>query len=138
MPILMVIDHHQPQDRLNPQFSDIRQAGSTATIYMLPGARRARLDSAHKDHVLAATALMTASFRIPRVHSRSADDRAAAYLSRFRDVELLGQILSQAFEARHGHHLSRFGNREIVESISVADRLRAGRGPGCDHKRLIF
>ena len=56
---LVVIDHHEPQDRLRPQFSDIRRVGATATLYaeylaqgLLP------MDKARREHVLAATALM--------------------------------------------------------------------------------
>jgi nanoRNase/pAp phosphatase (c-di-AMP/oligoRNAs hydrolase) len=124
VPILMVIDHHQPQDRLTPQYSDIRQAGSTATIYTCYLERGAvELDSAQKDHVLTATALMHGILSDTQGFIRaSADDlHAAAYLSRFRDAELLGQILNQA-RSKHAMDIiyRALGNREIVESISVA------------------
>jgi nanoRNase/pAp phosphatase (c-di-AMP/oligoRNAs hydrolase) len=58
IPILAVIDHHQPQERLKPQFSDIRAVGSTATIYtgyLEQGA--VEMDSARKEHMLVATGL---------------------------------------------------------------------------------
>lgn len=124
VPILMVVDHHQPQDRLNPEFSDVRQAGSTATIYACYLEQGViELDSANKDHVLASTALMHGILSDTQgfIRASSSDLHAAAYLSRFRDAELLGQILSQA-RSKHAMDIiyRALGNREIVENISIA------------------
>jgi nanoRNase/pAp phosphatase (c-di-AMP/oligoRNAs hydrolase) len=124
VPILLVVDHHQLQDRLKAQFNDIRATGATATIYtsyLEQGALE--LDSARKEHVVAATALMhgilsdTAGF----VRAGGEDFRAAAYLSRFRDAEMLEQIMSQA-RSKHDMDIiyRALGNRVIAESVSVA------------------
>ncbi len=124
VPALIVIDHHEAQGRLEPEFSDIRATGATATIYAdyLEQGLLA-LDKSHKEHVVAATALMhglitdTAGF----VRAGEADFHAAAYLSRFRDADLLGQIMSQARSKRAMDIIRRaLGNRVMAESFSVA------------------
>ena len=33
VPLLIVVDHHEAQGRLQPAFSDVRRVGATATIY---------------------------------------------------------------------------------------------------------
>src|SRR5512139_731653 len=95
VPALIVIDHHELQDRLQPQFSDIRRVGATATLYaeylaqgLLP------MDKGRREHVLAATALMHGLITDTHglVRANADDFTAAAFLSRFRDVDLLEQI----------------------------------------------
>jgi nanoRNase/pAp phosphatase (c-di-AMP/oligoRNAs hydrolase) len=124
VPVLLVVDHHQLQERLKPEFSDIHQAGATATIYagyLKQGI--VELDTARKDHVMTATALMhgilsdTAGF----VRASAEDFEAAAYLSRFRDAELLEQIMSQARSKQAMNVIHRaLGNRVTIENFSIA------------------
>ena len=124
VPILIVVDHHKLQDRLKPEFSDIRGTGATATIYSDYLERGLlELDKTRKDHVVAATALMhgimtdTGGF----VQASAEDFRAAAFLSKFRDTDLIGQVISQA-RSRQVMEIIRqaLGNRVIAESFSIA------------------
>jgi nanoRNase/pAp phosphatase (c-di-AMP/oligoRNAs hydrolase) len=124
IPVLMVIDHHQPQKRLMPQFSDLQAVGSTATIYagyLECGA--VELDAARKEHVLVATALMHGIMTDTQgfVRASSEDLRAAAYLSRFRDADLLGQIVTRA-RSKHAMDtiLRALENRQTIENFSIA------------------
>jgi nanoRNase/pAp phosphatase (c-di-AMP/oligoRNAs hydrolase) len=124
VPVLLVVDHHQLQDRLKPEFSEIHQAGATATIYagyLKQGI--VELDTARKDHVMTATALMhgilsdTAGF----IRASAEDFEAAAYLSRFRDAELLEQIMSQARSKQAMNVIHRaLGNRVTIENFTIA------------------
>jgi nanoRNase/pAp phosphatase (c-di-AMP/oligoRNAs hydrolase) len=124
VPVLLVVDHHPLQDRLKPEFSDIQQTGSTATIYagyLKQGILE--LDTARKEHVMAATALMhgilsdTAGF----IRASAEDLEAAAFLSRFRDAELLEQIMSQARSKQAMNIIHRaLGNRATIENFSIA------------------
>jgi len=124
VPTLIVVDHHQPQDRLNPEFADIRGVGATATIYaeyLKEGI--IRLDTSHRDHILMATALMhgiitdTASF----IRASPKDFEAAAFLSRLKDTNLLVQIMSQARSKQTMEIIRQaLGNRIIVENFSIA------------------
>ncbi len=124
VPILIVVDHHELQDRLHPEFSDIRRVGATATIYanyLEQGPFG--LDASRKEHVIAATALMhglltdTAGF----IRADSDDFRAAAYLSRFRDPDLLTQIMSQMRPKQVMDIIRRaVEGRVIVENVSMA------------------
>ena len=59
VPTLIVVDHHEIQERLKPQFNDIRRTGAAATIYakyLEQGL--VEMDKSKRDHVIAATALM--------------------------------------------------------------------------------
>jgi len=124
VPALIVVDHHERQERLDPQFSDIRRTGAAATIYagylehgLLP------MDASQSEHVLVATALThgiitdTAGF----IRAGPEDFHAAAYLSRFRDADLLEQIMSQVRSKQTMENIRRaLANRVTVESFSVA------------------
>lgn len=124
VPSLIVVDHHEAQERLKPQFSDIRRTGATATIYaeyLEQGL--VQMDKSKKDHVVAATALMhgiitdTGGF----IRASPEDFYAAAFLSRFRDAELLAQIMSQARSKQTMEIIRQaLGDRVIVESFSIA------------------
>lgn len=125
VPVLIVVDHHEPQDCLKPLFSDIRRtAGATATIYteyLEQGLLR--MERNRKEHVLAATALLhgiitdTGNF----IHAGDEDFHAAAYLSRFRDSELLGQIMSQSRSKRTMEIIHQaLGNRITVNNMTMA------------------
>jgi nanoRNase/pAp phosphatase (c-di-AMP/oligoRNAs hydrolase) len=124
VPLLLVVDHHEPQDRVEAQFEELSRAGSTATIYTAYLEQGAlEMDTAQREHVLAATALLhgiltdTADF----IRAGAQDFGAAAYLSRFRDAEVLEQIMSQA-RSKHAMDIIHraLGNRTIVESFSIA------------------
>ena len=124
LPLLLVVDHHQPQEALKPEFIDIQQVGSTATIYagyLEQGV--IDFDSAIKDHVIAATALMhgihsdTGGF----IRATARDFSAAGFLSRFRDAELLDHILRQARSKHTMDIIHRaLGNRATADSFSIA------------------
>ena len=123
VPVLMVIDHHELQDRLNPQFSDIRRAGATATIYAEYLEQIIEMDRSRKEHVITATALMhglltdTNNF----ITANSEDFRAAAFLSRYRDAGLLEQIMSQAHSKQVMEIIRQaLGNRVTAENYSIA------------------
>lgn len=124
VPALIVVDHHEIQDRLQPEFSDIRRTGATATIYaeyLQQGL--IEMDRSRKDHVLAATALMhgilTDTGRFIRANAE--DFYAAAFLSEFRDAGLLEQIMSQA-RSKQAMEIIRqsLGNRVVVDGFSIA------------------
>jgi nanoRNase/pAp phosphatase (c-di-AMP/oligoRNAs hydrolase) len=124
VPVLLVVDHHPLQARLKPEFLDIRQTGATATIYagyLEKGVLE--MDTARKEHILAATALMHGILSDTGGFLRAgADDfAAAAYLSRFRDAELLEQIMSQA-RSKHAMDIIQraLGNRTVVDSYSIS------------------
>jgi nanoRNase/pAp phosphatase (c-di-AMP/oligoRNAs hydrolase) len=124
VPPLIIVDHHEAQGRLDAKFCDIRRIGATASIYagyLEQGL--IRMDKAHHEHVMLATALMhgiitdTVSFAT----ARADDFHAAAFLSRYRDVDLLEQIMNQARSKQTMEMIRRaLGNRVIVESFSIA------------------
>jgi nanoRNase/pAp phosphatase (c-di-AMP/oligoRNAs hydrolase) len=124
VPVLLVVDHHETQDRLNPEFSEIHKAGSTATIYvhyLQQGA--VEMDTARKGHVTTATALLHGILTDTGGFTRAGSDdfQAAAYLSRFRDAELLEQIMEQARSKQAMEIIRRaLGDRVTVESFSIA------------------
>jgi nanoRNase/pAp phosphatase (c-di-AMP/oligoRNAs hydrolase) len=97
VPTLAVIDHHDPQDVLDPVFADIRPVGAAATLFTeyLRSGRILRLEPENRAHALLATALMhglhseTDGF----IHARAPEYRAASYLSDFVDADLLERVL---------------------------------------------
>lgn len=124
LPVLMVIDHHEPQERLSPAFEDVRRVGSTATIYvdyLQQGIIKFTPDK--RDHVLAATALMhglqTDTSNLIRADEN--DFKAALFLSKIYDRDLLDQIMSQARSKRTMEVINiALRNRTAAENISVA------------------
>jgi nanoRNase/pAp phosphatase (c-di-AMP/oligoRNAs hydrolase) len=94
---LAVIDHHDPQDLLDPIFSDVRPLGAAATMFAeyLQSGTILKLDAENEAHVRLATALMhglhseTDGF----VRARPPEYQAAAYLSRFMDSDQLEKVL---------------------------------------------
>lgn len=125
MPTLIVVDHHEAQERLQPKFSDIRKTlGAAATIYTeyLENGF-IKMDKSQKNHVMLATALThgittdTAGF----VRATPKDFHAAAFLSGFRDADLLEQIINQARSKQTMEIIHRaLGNRQIVDNLSIA------------------
>jgi nanoRNase/pAp phosphatase (c-di-AMP/oligoRNAs hydrolase) len=124
VPTLLIVDHHEIQDRLEPEFSEIHKTGSTATIYasyLEQGVLQ--MDKARKEHVLAATALLHGIMTDTGGFARAGSDdlQAAAYLSGFRDVELMEQITKQARPKQVMEIIRRaLGDRVTVESFSIA------------------
>lgn len=126
IPPVAVIDHHELQNRLQPEFSDIRRTlGSTSTIFTqyLEAGELVELDKIRREHVLAATTLfhgiMTDTDRF--IRATIEDFQAAAYLTRFRDADLLDQIMSQA-RSRQTMEVIRAAleKRIIAENFSIA------------------
>jgi nanoRNase/pAp phosphatase (c-di-AMP/oligoRNAs hydrolase) len=124
VPVLLIVDHHEAQDRLQPEFIEICKSGSTSTIYanyLQQGALE--LDTAHKEHGNAATALLHGILTDTGGFTRADSDdfQAAGFLSRFRDAELLGQIMEQARSKQAMEIIRRaLGDRVTVESFSIA------------------
>jgi len=124
VPVLLVVDHHEAQDQLEPEFSEIRKAGSTSTIYaqyLQQGI--VEMDKAQNEHVSVATALLhgiltdTTGF----IRASEEDFQAAAFLSRFRDAEILGYIMKQARSKQAMDIIRRaLEHRVSVESFSIA------------------
>jgi nanoRNase/pAp phosphatase (c-di-AMP/oligoRNAs hydrolase) len=98
VPVVAIIDHHEPQGVVEAQFTDNRPgANATATIYteyMESGLLR--LERADPDHERLATALMHGirSETNGLIRAERADLEAAAYLAEFIDQDILAAILS--------------------------------------------
>lgn len=125
LPVVAVIDHHAPQDDLNPYFTDIRTVcGATATMfvqYIQEGLLS--LDANDPNHVKVATALMHGlrSETEHLMHAREEDFQAAAFLSRYYDPKLLDAVLQTARSKRVMDVIERaLKNRTIKNNFSVA------------------
>jgi len=125
LPIVVLIDHHNPQDNLEAEFTDLRpQTRATATIlsqYLQTGLLK--LDSSISTHVKCATALMHGlradTDRLMRATEE--DFLAAAYLSRFYDVQLLNAVLQTARSRRVMDVIERsLKNRIVQNNFSMA------------------
>ncbi len=125
VPIVVLIDHHNPQDNLEAEFTDLRpQTRATATIlsqYLQTGLLK--LDSSISTHVKCATALMHGlradTDRLMRATEE--DFLAAAYLSRFYDVQLLNAVLQTARSRRVMDVIERsLKNRIVQNNFSMA------------------
>lgn len=93
---LIIIDHHEFQGIVQPEFTDIRPMSATATMmaeYIEHGLLR--LEEGRPDSERVATALMHGlrSETDSLIRAREEDFRAAAFLSRFVNDELLRQVL---------------------------------------------
>jgi nanoRNase/pAp phosphatase (c-di-AMP/oligoRNAs hydrolase) len=97
VPTLAVIDHHDPQDLLDPIFSDIRIIGAAATIMTeyLSSGTFFEMDATNAQHSHLATALMHG------LHSETngfvlagrAEYEAGAFLCGLLDADLLERVL---------------------------------------------
>lgn len=124
VPVLALVDHHELQKDLKPQFTDVRPIGSTATVYaeyLEHGI--VQMDKSQHDYVVASTALMhgimsdTGGF----VRAGPEDFEAAAYLSHFVDADLLDQIMSQSRPRQTMDIIQQaLGSRVIAENFSIA------------------
>lgn len=124
VPALIVVDHHEAQNRVEAEFEDIRRVGAAATIYAeyLENGM-VEMQRSRREHVVAATALMhgiitdTNNF----VHAAPLDFYAAAFLQNFVDSDLLEQILSQARTKQTMENIRRaLENRVTLENYSIA------------------
>jgi nanoRNase/pAp phosphatase (c-di-AMP/oligoRNAs hydrolase) len=97
VPTLAVIDHHDPHDLLDPIFSDVRPVGAAVTLFVeyIQSGFFCQLDPTNPAHVTLATALMhglhseTDGF----IRAGRPEYEAAAYLSRYLDIDLLERVL---------------------------------------------
>jgi nanoRNase/pAp phosphatase (c-di-AMP/oligoRNAs hydrolase) len=97
VPTLAMIDHHDPQDLLDPIFADVRPVGAAATqlVEYLQSGALLELDGANPQHVQLATALMhglhseTDGF----IRAGPPEHAAAAYLGHLIDEDLLERVL---------------------------------------------
>lgn len=124
VPPLIIVDHHEKQDRLQPEFSDIRRVGAAATIYT-EYIRQGliELQKSRQEHKMAATALMHGILTDTNgfTQANAEDFEAVAFLSQFRDSDLLGQIMSQSRSKQVMEIIRRsLGNRITTESFSIA------------------
>ncbi len=124
LPICVVIDHHEPQDRISAEFTDIAPAGSVSTkltTYIEAGLLNMSHES--KSHQIAATALMHGIISDTRnfLAADEKDFHAAGFLSQFADTETLRQIQTQARSKQTMEIIHEaLGNRVTVEGYSIA------------------
>jgi len=124
VPTLMIIDHHERQDRLQAEYTDIRRIGATATIYteyIQEGLLT--LDRSHPDHIKCATALMHGLRSETNDLIRAKEDEflAAAFLSHFYDPALLSEILRQQRSSRVMDVIKKaLENRTVLSNVSVS------------------
>ncbi|WP_051564516.1 DHH family phosphoesterase [Desulfovermiculus halophilus] len=124
VPILIVLDHHEPQSTPNAEFCDIRSIGATATMYaqyLEQGILE--LDSGAEEHMKMATALMHGVITDTNNFMRAGpeDFYAAAFLSRYRDADILEQIMNQARSKKTMEIIQKaLEERVIAESVSIA------------------
>jgi nanoRNase/pAp phosphatase (c-di-AMP/oligoRNAs hydrolase) len=117
---LAVIDHHAPQEVLEPEFTDIRPVGAAATIltdYLFTG-EILQLNNERREHVHLATALVHALRSETNGFIRAGPEEyaAGAYLSRFHDPHLLDSIL-RVQRSR--------GTMEVIR-VALTDRVISG------------
>src|SRR5215216_1117936 len=121
---LVIVDHHERQDRIEAVYTDIRKIGATATIYT-EYIREGLLDLNKSDiqHVRLATALMHGirSETSGLIRAREEEMEAATFLVRYVDFSLLEDILSVK-RAKQVMDVIRqaLENREIRESYSIS------------------
>jgi nanoRNase/pAp phosphatase (c-di-AMP/oligoRNAs hydrolase) len=121
---LVIVDHHEKQDRIQAEFTDIREIGATATIYT-EYIREGLLDlkKSEASHVKLATALIHGirSETSGLIRGRAEELEAASFLSRYADVSLLEDILSVK-RSKQVMDVIRLAleNREIRDSYSIS------------------
>jgi nanoRNase/pAp phosphatase (c-di-AMP/oligoRNAs hydrolase) len=121
---LVIVDHHEKQDRIQAEFTDIREIGATATIYT-EYIREGLLDlkKSETSHVKLATALIHGirSETAGLIRARAEELEAASFLSRYADFSLLEDILSVK-RSKQVMDVIRLAleNREIRDSYSIS------------------
>src|SRR5262249_31929871 len=94
---LVIVDHHEPQDVISAEFTDIRKSGATETIYtkyIREGLLE--LNKGNRLHVQLATALMHGirSETSSLIRAGEEEMEAATFLTRYIDESLLEKVLS--------------------------------------------
>ena len=125
LPLVLVIDHHASQGKLNAELVDIRpEIHATATIltqYLQAGL--IQLDRSNSTHVKCATALMHGlrSDTSQLMQASEPDFLAAAYLSQYYDAQLLSAVLQASRSRRVMDVIERsLRNRYMQNSVSIA------------------
>jgi nanoRNase/pAp phosphatase (c-di-AMP/oligoRNAs hydrolase) len=125
IPTLIVVDHHELQDRLQAEFADIRShVGATSTIYSeyLEKGDVVQLDKSKREHVLVATALYQGLYTDTGslFRANEEDFHAAGFLSNYRDSDLFEQIMSQRRSKQTMDIIQKaLGERIIGENYSI-------------------
>lgn len=125
IPVIVVIDHHSHQGKIDTEFIDLRPSiRATATI-MTQYLQAGLLDFNSKNpiHVKCATALMHGirSDTSNLLQAQEADLLTVAYLSRIYDPQLLTAVLQSARSRRVMDVIERsLKNRFIQNSFSIA------------------
>lgn len=124
VPALVIVDHHEPQDRVEAEFTDIRPVGACATLYVqYMQAGLLALSAERASHQGLATALMHAIQTETNgfVNAGKAEFQAAAFLSNFHDPARLTEILSQSRSRQVMDIIRRaLENRELRENYSIS------------------
>jgi len=125
LPITVIIDHHTDQGEMDAEFVDLRaQTRATATIltqYIQSGLLK--FNTSNNKHVKCATALMHGlrSDTNRLMQAQEEDFIAAAYLSRFYDVQLLNAVLQMSRSKRVMDVIERsLRNRIVQNNFSIA------------------
>ena len=125
LPLILVVDHHAPQGKLDAELADIRpEIHATATIltqYLQAGL--IQLDRSNSTHVKCATALMHGlrSDTSQLMQASEPDFMAAAYLSQYYDAQLLSAVLQASRSRRVMDVIERsLRNRQIQNNVSIA------------------
>lgn len=125
LPITIIIDHHSDQGEANAEFVDLRNhTRATATIltqYIQGGLLK--FNTSNSKHVKCATALMHGlrSDTNRLMQAQEEDFLAAAYLSRFYDVQLLNAVLQSSRSKRVMDVIERsLRNRIVQNNFSIA------------------
>lgn len=125
IPLVLVVDHHAPQARLDAEYVDLRpHIRATATImtqYLQRGLLT--LDRSNTKHTKCATALMHGlrADTNQLMHAAEDDFMAAAYLSRFYDGQLLSAVLQASRSKRVMDVIERsLRNRKVQNNVSIA------------------
>lgn len=125
LPLVLVIDHHAPQAKLDAEYIDLRpHIRATATIltqYLQAGLLT--LDRNNSKHVKCATALMHGlrADTNQLMHAGEADFMAAAYLSQYYDAQLLSAVLQASRSKRVMDVIERsLRNRQMQNNVSIA------------------
>jgi nanoRNase/pAp phosphatase (c-di-AMP/oligoRNAs hydrolase) len=132
VPPLIIVDHHERQDLVEPVFADIRPVGACATIYVeYIRNGLAELSSERREHTNLATALMHAIQTETNafIGAHKEEFQAAAYLSNYHDPAVLTEIMSQSRSRQVMEIIRRaLENREIRENYSISGigYVRAG------------
>ncbi|WP_425320099.1 DHH family phosphoesterase [Phormidium tenue] len=125
LPLVLVIDHHAPQSKLDAEYIDLRpHIRATATIltqYLQQGLLN--LDRNNSKHTKCATALMHGlrADTNQLMHAGASDFMAAAYLSQFYDGQLLSAVLQASRSKRVMDVIERsLRNRKVQNNVSIA------------------